>query len=427
MRKRCLWIALASLPAIAASDNDVMQQGYMAKYSGQYLEAERLFRSVAFDKDCGIRSQNALTSVRSMRSFISADPFFTDPQGRLTDKPLADWTATEADLAAIERAEARDALDEIAKRAAATRIVILNEHHMFPRSRAFAYQLAKRLRPLGYDVLAVETFSNNPDSAYTEAQLTRMVVDGYPRQNNGFYTADPVFGGFVRGALALGYRPAAYETTNYEKIDDPDASIARREQDQFDNLVKVLARYPQSKILIYVGFSHAAKAPIGPAGRQSLWMAARLKAMTGIDPLTIDQSTFMAASLARSDSPIFTAAQAKAQRRSVALFDGDQPLAVGHPAGAIDLVVVHPLTPVRRGRPGWLYDLERAPRRAPRTLKPATGAILVKAYAAGDADDAVPLDQVFWSAGQSAPTLLLPPGPVRYAAETVPEPICSGH
>ena len=66
----------------------------------------------------------------------------------------------------------------------------------------------------------------------------------------------------------------------------------RREERQATRLAEVIADLPESdRILIHVGFSHAAEVPIrGPGGNPLEWMAARLKRYTGIDPLTIDQT-----------------------------------------------------------------------------------------------------------------------------------------
>lgn len=410
-------IGLAMLAALAAAGpaspvDDLRQKAYAAQRQSHYLEALSLFQQVA----CQSADPNAKLDIENVRKFIAPDA----PD----DAPAkAETVIGPDDIAAIKRATARDALDEIVARAAKTRITILNEHHMQPRSRAFAYQVARRLRPLGYDVLAAETFANNPDPRWAERPMIKLLADGHATQETGFYTADPVFAGFVRGALALGYRPANYETTNYGVTGDADERIAAREQDQADNLVKVLARYPNSKILVYVGFGHAAEEPARVQKGKALWMAARLKRQTGIDPLTIDQTVFVAGSVRKPADPLLALAESKAHGRSVTLLDGDKPLIVGSFAGVVDLQVIHPLVPDRRGRAGWWADLGRAPRKAPANLRPVSGAVLLQAFADKDSDDAVPLDQVMWEAGKGAPTLMLPPGRIRYRVEPAPSTV----
>lgn len=413
-------IALTSLFAMGAGPDpqDPLQQAYRVEAAGDFAQAEHLFRTLSLDADCNIKDPGAFYSSRLLALFI-------DPTLPWAGKARPRYDLKSESVARIERAQARDALDEISSRAAKARIVILNEHHDASRSRVFAWQVAKRLRPLGYDVLAAETFANSSDAAWVDKRLQDFAKDGYARTNRGTYSKDPAFGAFVRQALAIGYRPAAYEETDYSTALSRRAQIERRETNEAANLAKVLARYPRSKILVYVGFSHAAEGPLPIASEAPLrWMAARFKALTGIDPLTIDQTEFMAASLQPSDDPLLNAAEAKAKARPVVLFEDGEPLTLGQYARAVDLQVIHPRVPDRQGRPGWLYDLGRVPVSAPANLRPPSGDALIKAYAHSDASDAVPLDMIVWRAGAPAPTLVLPKGKIRYVAEPVPTPVC---
>lgn len=417
---RLLLAPLLLLASAESTTDDLLRKGWDAQAHGRYLDALALDRQAAFGTDCKAHDALALDVVRQFATFVNPEPV-ADPGA----KP--DWQVSDAEMAAIGQATARDALDEIAARAARTRVTILNEDHAVPRSRAFAYQVAKRLRPLGYDVLAAETFDNLPDVAAADTAMRKLMSDGYPRQSTGAYTADPVFASFVRGALALGYRPANYETTAQTVSKDPAVQIAAREESEANYLVdRVLARNPGSKILIYVGFHHAAEAPIVRDGKSTSWMATRLKLKTGIDPLTIDQTTFMPAPTSVPSRPIYPLAASKAQGRSIVLMTGDTPLVIGEYAGVVDLQVVHPALPPIDGRPGWLADLDRKPVRVPERLRPGSGSALIQAFALNDAVDAVPLDQVMWDHDAPAPALMLPAGPVRYAVQTAPPPVCPG-
>jgi hypothetical protein len=403
-------ITIASMVIITASSaqaqDDLAKKAREAQNQGKYLLSERLWRLLAFDDQCTVRDKSALSKAQGIRSLVASD---TLP----SEQYVPDWDVTASELQSVEGAEARSALDEIARRAVNTRIVILNEHHAFPRSRAFALKVAERLRPLGYDILAAETFTNTPDTGMSERLMGKLKEDGYPRRETGYYTSDPVFGGFVRRALALGYRPENYETTDYGRKDSVESQITKREQDQADNLFRISRQFPRSRMLVYVGFSHVAEAPILRHGGQAKWMAARLKELSGIDPLTVDQATFMPAAESRSDAPIFASARQKAKAETVALFGNDAPLIVGPYAGAVDLQIVHPTLPRRQGRPGWLFELGRLPKLAPANMKPRSGAILVKAFAKDDPPDATPLDQAYWRAGTGPPVLLLPFSAVR--------------
>ncbi|MDQ3079486.1 MAG: hypothetical protein M3R03_05750 [Pseudomonadota bacterium] len=306
----------------------------------------------------------------------------------------------------LSAAEPRDAIKEIVARARNTNIVILNEAHNSPRDRAFALHLARALRPLGYKTLALETFSNNPPETGLPAtdQLKR---DGFVRFNTGGYTIDPVFARFVREALALGYEPVAYEQT---KAQDPAGSgIAEREQAQADNLMrKIFSARPKEKVFIFVGWGHVVEHP----AKQTEWMAARLKRMSGVDPLTIDQTSVTDMSNARE---AYEGAAARIGKSSV-FFEGADPLLIGRIAG-VDLQVIHPRRSYRSGRPAWLVDLGGKQVPIPKQLLPAKGRRLIQVFAADAPSDAVPLDQVLVTATSPAPVLFVPAGSVRFAIQ----------
>jgi hypothetical protein len=184
-------------------------------------------------------------------------------------------------------------LDEIARRARQTSIVIVNESHERSRHRGLTAEIASRLRPLGYDTLAMETLSNPPPKTpkrYLPSVLTRpdqvFLEDG-----DGHYLSEAGFGRLGRQAKALGYRLVPYEINGEDGLSDgasADQQIAIREEVQADNLDGYLRGHPAAKMIIHVGYSHASEVPTGSGAK---WMAARLKEKTGIDPLTISQTT----------------------------------------------------------------------------------------------------------------------------------------
>lgn len=315
----------------------------------------------------------------------------------------------EEDAAKLRRATAEDALPLIVRAAAATRIVILNEAHHSPRDRAFALEVAKALRPLGYTLLAAEAFANHPPLTATLAR------DGFPRLNSGVYLKEPVFGDFVRQALRLGYSPTAYEQDSEQrKLGEP--GIPGREQAQAENLAAALRSNPGRKLFVYVGFSHVAEAPIEHGNARMEWMAARLRKLTGIDPLTIEQTALAEDSSSRAGREAWALAAPKLRRTSVLRLDGN-PYAFGPYANAIDLQVVHPPTRLRDGRPTWLAAMGRRPHAIPPALLGNRGRRLVQAFLAEEPDDAVPVDQVLVEAGDPVPKLMLPARRIRYAVQ----------
>jgi len=310
----------------------------------------------------------------------------------------------------ISRASSRDALAEIVRRARTTRIVILNEAHNSPRDRAFALEVARALRPLGYSVLAVEAIRNYPVTGEPLSGAERLRQDGFARLNTGDYTRDPVFAGFLRGAMALGYEPVAYEETKQQM--KPGGGTAAREMAQADNLFdSVFSGRPKVKTLIYVGLSHAAEAPVNGTDR----MAGILKRLTKVDPLTIDQATVT--DLTPETRRAYDLASAKIGKRSGILFDRGKPLVLGPYEGAVDLQVIHPRRAYRLGRPNWLAALGGRPVSIPKNPRPAAGRRLVQVFAANAPGDAVPLDQVMVTAGGAVPALFAPAVPLRFQSQ----------
>lgn len=315
--------------------------------------------------------------------------------------------------AKMRRARVEDALPAIVAGARRTSLVILNEAHHSPRDRLFGLEVARALRPLGYDVIAAETFDNYPGS------IERLARERFPRRSTGSYLKEPVFADFVRQALTLGYAPLAYEQTG-EQRRAGEPGIPGREQAQAENLAAIVRAHPGRKILIYVGFHHVTEAPIGVDSERIEWMAARLKKMTGIDPLTIEQTELAEDSTSRLGREAWALAAPRLKRTSILRLDG-RPLAFGPYAGAVDLQVLHPPTGLREGRPEWLAALGRTPRPVPRGLLPKQGRRLIQAFLASEPEDGVPIDQVLVEAGKPAPKLMLPRARIRFAVQE-PEP-----
>jgi hypothetical protein len=401
--------ALAAVPgASAAPHSDPINAFACANIQllpkGEYLKASDLLTETkkAETDPFGPLHQFANVAV----SFVTA---------RASTPQASPATADKSDLRKLRRAELRDALSEIVARARRTSIVILNEEHQSPRDRAFALQVARVLRPLGYSILAAEAFSSSADPAEMERKTTVISEDGYPRLETGLYTRDPVFGGFVRQSLALGYRPVAYEFVAPKGAPQATDPVAQRDQGEADNLIReILFKSPTAKVLIYVGYWHAAERPI----YGNSWLAARLKKMTGINPLTIDQTTLSPSATGAKDRALYSALKSRLGTRSAVPMIGDKPLTFGDLGHAVDLQVAHPPVRLVRGRPDWLFAMGRSALQVPAKLRPRTGRVLVQAYLASESPDAVPVDQVVVTAGQKPPPLLVPAGRLRFAVRT---------
>jgi hypothetical protein len=313
-------------------------------------------------------------------------------------------------------ATSEPALPAILRASKDRRIVILNEAHHISRCRAFGAQLARALRPEGFSILAAEAFSPLPETRFA----ARMEAGEAVTADLGLYTRDPVFAELMRQARADGYRLAPYEATRDQAAPadaDGAAQTAARESAQAGNLAALLNGNPDARLLVYCGFSHVAEAPLGP----TTWMAARLKALTGLDPLTIDQSFGIPAPAAEHEPPLVTA--------MLDHFRPTAPMIVRRPDGApwggymeeaVDLTVFQPRMADIDGRPGWLAT---APDRVRRTFAlPSAGPAerLVQAVPLAEASvpDAIPSDQYMAKPGAKEAVFFLRPGRYEIRMET---------
>lgn len=368
-----------------------------------------------------------LPMLRHFQAIAAEDP-------KRIAQQLAQWSAMVGDEAAafalwrggrpsraatfdLTNARAVDAVDAIAEAARGRRVVILNEAHQVSRCRAFGAAVGRRLGQDGFTWFAAETFSNEP-----EYDFARVANAGGPiTTETGYYLADPVFADMVRQAREAGYRLASYEMTKAQREaadPAPEQRITTREEAESDNLIaNVLNKDPAARVLVYCGFAHAAKVPL----RGQSWMAARLKAKTGIDPLCVEQS-------AGAPDPVdidYFADVTKvldhfAPRAPVALSRADGSALSITFDGSVDIAVYHPRLPDVDGRPGWLAGSQGRARQAFALPTEGPGDRLVQAVplAEAAAPNVVPADQYMAKPGAKEAVFFLRPGRYEIRMET---------
>jgi len=180
--------------------------------------------------------------------------------------------------------KAANAADVITSLAANRRIVMINEAHHDTHTRLLTLELLPRLRALGFNYFAAEALSeNDPD----------LAKRGYPVSKSGTeYLRDPVYGDIVREAIRLGYIIVPY---------DNGLTGQARENGQAETLYrKVFAKDPHARLFVHAGYAHVDKAA-GRLGKLQP-MAMRLEALTGITPLSIDQTDLLETGLDTSDT-----------------------------------------------------------------------------------------------------------------------------
>jgi len=307
-------------------------------------------------------------------------------------------------------AKGSDALWAIVNAARNRQIVILNESHLDPRCRAFAVRVARELRKLGFEYFAAETFTSSVFDAWTA---------GYPTLQTGRYSMEPYFGDLVRQAIKLGYKPMNYEAVRTTPSNDWIDSANQRESVQAQNIIdRILKRNPKAKIFVYCGGDHLTEDAKKQAdGRELIWMAARLKRATGIDPLTIDQSYELQHSTPSAETPEFRYATGKHLLQAPTVFklkNGGWAAYGEDFANAVDMQVFHPHDE-SESMPSWklvngnrtfckitFYNGQRG---------------LIQAFASDEPNSAVPMDQAIMPPNRNSVMLALPNGKYRIVVQ----------
>jgi hypothetical protein len=273
---------------------------------------------------------------------------------------------------------AKSAIDEIARLAHGRRAVFFNEAHNVPLTRTLTVELLSKLREDGYDYFAAETLY-----ASDKALESR----GYPNEKTGFYTMEPIGAEMVRTALRLGFKVVAYES---EKEGNGDV----REYDQARNLYeRTIKADPHARVVVNAGYAHIQENGRYLGGSS---MAQHFRRMSGIDPLTVEQTMMIEHPPGTENHPYYHAVVDSLKPKAPLVFvDGD-----GKPwslkAKAYDVSVFFPVDEIREDRPTWL-DLGGL--RKPYFV---TGSkfcqdqypCLIEARYADEGDDAIPGDRL---------------------------------
>jgi hypothetical protein len=321
----------------------------------------------------------------------------------------ADIAGDQSDL---KSALAEDAIKAIVEAANDRQVVILNEAHTAPMHRAFAMRLARELRRIGFEYLACETFAIGD---------MRPLAKGYVTPLTGYYSREPTYANFLRDALDTKWKFVGYEPADSPGQDNQ-AKPPTREAKMAKNLVdRIFKQDPKARVFIFVGHSHVLEMPESVTDSDASKMAAQLKRMTGMDPLTIDQIQMFKHYESELQTTIYREALTKVSEIPVVLKTPEgRPIKLAMNPAAVDMQVVFPpygLNP-KTNRAEWMTSLAGlTPRQIPKELLPQAGKRLIYAYRLNDPLDAMPADVTMVEAGKAVPMLMLPKGEFRYAVE----------
>jgi hypothetical protein len=245
----------------------------------------------------------------------------------------------EVDDTYFDGSEAHDAAEYIIKKVENQQVVMFNEAHNCGQNRAFMREILRGCYENGFRHLALEALNSSDN----------INERGYPlRLKSGIYTNEPTFGQMLREAKSIGFQLHSYENDlTCLKKDCRNFREAR----QTENLKKILDKEPNAKVLVWAGHGHIYE------NDDSTWqrMAYRFKKLTGIDPLTIEQTQLRETSSEENDPVTWKAALHKWQfKKPIVVTAKDTVFVVPSMVGRVDMQVFFPRTDYTNDYPHWM-------------------------------------------------------------------------
>ena len=271
---------------------------------------------------------------------------------------------------------AQPALSAIPELAKGYRAVFFNEAHNIPRTRTLTVQLLAKLRAEGFNYFAAETINSRDIGLQSR---------GYPTDNSGFYTEEPIAAEMVRTALKLGYKVIGYDALS-------DVTGDARQAEQARNIHRqVFKSDPHARLVLDAGYAHIMEEGDFQGGSS---MAQYLHRWYGIDILTVEQTMLYGHPAAGDDHPYYAPVMDRLHPNEPLVFIGKD----GKPWSlrpGYDVSVWFPPTIIRRGRPTWAsLGGERMPYYASGQPCNRHYPCLIEARYANEGDDAIPADRL---------------------------------
>jgi len=345
----------------------------------------------------------------------------------LRDFPLKSHALPETRLPNPEDWVSTDAIDAITSMAKDRRLVMVNEAHHDGHTRELTLALLPRLRAMGFNYLAIEALSDK------DGQLMQR---GYVVEDSGTeYLREPMYGEIVRTAVRLGFILVPYDLGPGSQGD--------RESAQASNLYeKTFAKDPHARVFVHAGYAHIDKAKGRLGSAQP--MAAYLQRISGIVPLSIDQTQFREQIPAERDAyrqlvaefpsigPIILVNRitGKAWSASPELYDVNVLLPPGS-TGIVDSGFVRPVSnarasdldhlmlpdPLIKLRPDWLtLQGQRMPYPINSSMCRTSYPCVIDAHPVDEPDNATASDRYAFMQGNVVSKLYLRPGQYRLHA-----------
>jgi hypothetical protein len=381
-----------------------LEEKYLASpgMKSLYLEAIIQFESYVGNYDEAYRYENML---------YAEFPYTKNDIERLK-KDISDIKSSP--IAEYKMLDAVAAIDSIADK---QQVIMINEEHRTPFHRALTLELLAKLYAKGFRYFAAETVDES------DAELTKR---GYPTQNTGFYTADPVYADVIRAALKIGYKIVPYESVDKTcKAPENNAEFCndQRERGQAQNLYdRILKQDPQAKIFVHVGRGHNSKAAISETFN---FMAYYFQQLSKIEPFTIDQLRFSERRNPALEQPLYRLLTKENILQKPSVYQASDGKFYNMGAG-YDMLIFHPRLSYKNGRAAFLEmngirkaekpDLKKLKLESSNQIFTGKEPVLIQALVAEESADAVPFDQIILEPNQKIPVLMLSKGNFKIRA-----------
>lgn len=337
-------------------------------YKAFYREQQLL------QKDTGFYYDNLSQAL----SFAGDYPSVLELERQRMQKP-SDISYAVLDTLTHIVSEYADARKYILSHTKTRRVVMINEAHNKPLHRAFVLSLLEDLYQQGFRYLALEMLYN--DSHTTPTKINAAL---------GYYTSEPLAGELVRIALELGYTLVPYEDNLSHH------TPRQREYAQAQNLTDFISKKDTTaKMLVLAGYGHIAEASLQD---DQIPMAAYFRILSGIDPLTIDQTQLTEYGTSSYTAVVYDAWIKKHPVGNPSVILAGQQAFDLFGLHLYDISMIHPPTRFSNGRPVWMA-VNGLKKETPVTPAYRT-TFLVQAYYASEYNEkkpeqSIPADQTY--------------------------------
>ncbi len=211
----------------------------------------------------------------------------------------------------------------------------------------------------------------------------------YPTARSGFYVNEPICGEMVRAAMRLGFHVIAYDAEE----GSTDARERAAAQSLYDQTFK---RDPDARLVVNAGFSHIQKSGRHVGGES---MAEIFQKLSGIEPLSIEQTMMIEHPRSSDDHPYYRAAIAAAHPDAPFVYVNDAGTPWTLKPRQYEVSVFFPPEKQTDGRPDWI-SLGGARKSVSVGGADCLGRFpcLIEAHYSAEGEDAVAADRVLLEA-----------------------------